>query len=56
MRQNEIEWSEWDEYTELGSRWMDCIGRWESDRAYREIASQRHGRQSDEGRSEHAGR
>jgi hypothetical protein len=69
MRQNEIEWSEWDEYTELGSRWMDCIGRWKSDRAYREIASQRHGRVralhgesstglafSDEGRSKHAGR
>jgi hypothetical protein len=62
MRQNEIEWSEWAEYTELGSRWMDCIGRWESDRAYRVIASQRHGRVraklafGDEGRSEQAER
>jgi hypothetical protein len=37
-------WSEWDEYAVLGSRRMDCIGRWESDRADREIASQRHGR------------
>ena len=35
------EWSEWDEYVALGSRRMDCIGRWESDRADREIASQR---------------
>jgi len=33
-----------DEYAVLGSRRMDCIGRWESDRADREIASQRHGR------------
>ena len=40
----EIQWSEWDEYAGLGSRRMDCIGRWESDRADREIASQRHGR------------
>ncbi len=44
QHQDEIEWSEWGEYTALGSRRMDCIGRWESDRAHREIASQRHGR------------
>src|SRR5437762_9824748 len=25
--QDEIEWSDRDEYTVLGSRWMDCIGR-----------------------------
>ena len=30
------------EYAVLGSWRMDCIGRWESDRADWEIASQRH--------------
>ena len=39
---SEFQWSKWDEYAVLGSRRMDCIGRWESDRADREIASQRH--------------
>jgi len=34
------------EYAVVGSRWMDCIGRWESDRAYREIASQHSARTS----------
>src|SRR5216684_6347725 len=41
---NPSQWSEWDEYTVLGSRQMDCVGRWESDRAIGNIASQRHGR------------
>ena len=41
LNQEKIEWSEWDEYAVLGNRRMDCIGRWESDRADREIASQR---------------